>query len=103
MREIRIRNSARDVELAVKMLVSCMSDALAAGQRIEIRGFGSFTLRVRHRRIVPDPGTEETAALQGRYEVHFRPGKALRDRVNAAFAEQTDEAVQTDSARDLAG
>jgi integration host factor subunit beta len=74
--------SVRDVELAVKMLVNRMGDALATGERIEIRGFGSFTLRFRPPRIGQNPRTGEKLAIDGRYITHFRPGKELRDRVN---------------------
>jgi len=74
--------SVKDVELAVKMLVDCMSDMLADGDRIEIRGFGSFSLHYRAPRVGRNPKTGEAVDLPGKYVPHFKPGKELRDRVN---------------------
>jgi integration host factor subunit beta len=73
---------AKDVELAVKHLLELMSNALASGQRIEIRGFGSFSLHFRPPRQGRNPKTGEAVALAGKYVPHFKPGKDLRDRVN---------------------
>ncbi len=73
----------KDVELAVKILLEQMSQALARGQRIEIRGFGSFSLHYRPPRIGRNPKTGESVALPGKYVPHFKPGKELRERVNA--------------------
>jgi integration host factor subunit beta len=73
--------SERDVELAVKTMLESMSEALASGERIEIRGFGSFTLHFRSPRIGRNPKTGESVALPGRYAPHFKPGKELRERV----------------------
>jgi integration host factor subunit beta len=73
---------AKDVELAVKHVLEIMSDALAQGQRIEIRGFGSFSLHFRPPRQGRNPKTGETVALAGKYVPHFKPGKDLRERVN---------------------
>jgi integration host factor subunit beta len=73
---------AKDVELAVKHLLDLMGDALATGQRIEIRGFGSFSLHYRPPRMGRNPKTGEAVALAGKYVPHFKPGKDLRDRVN---------------------
>ena len=72
----------KDIELAVKHLLETMSDALASGDRIEIRGFGSFSLHFRPPRIGRNPKTGESVALEGKYVPHFKPGKDLRDRVN---------------------
>ena len=74
--------SERDVELAVKTMLQQMSDTLAAGKRIEVRGFGSFTLHSRPPRIGRNPKTGEAVALSGKYVPHFKPGKELRERVN---------------------
>ena len=76
--------SERDVELAVKSMLERMSVALASGERIEIRGFGSFTLHYREPRIGRNPKTGEPVALPGRYVPHFKAGKELRERVNVA-------------------
>lgn len=72
----------KDVELAVKHLLELMSNALASGERIEIRGFGSFSLHFRPPRQGRNPKTGEAVALAGKFVPHFKPGKDLRDRVN---------------------
>ena len=71
-----------DVELAVKSLLEQMSHALANGERIEIRGFGSFSLHYRPPRMGRNPKTGTAVALPGKYVPHFKPGKELRERVN---------------------
>lgn len=73
-----------DVELAVKNLLEQMSQALASGDRIEIRGFGSFSLHHRPPRIGRNPKTGESVALSGKYVPHFKPGKELKERVDAS-------------------
>ncbi len=72
----------KDVELAVKSMIEQMALTLAQGQRIEIRGFGSFSLHYRAPRIGRNPKTGESVGLAGKYVPHFKPGKELRDRVN---------------------
>jgi integration host factor subunit beta len=74
--------NAKDVELAVKYLIEVMSNSLSSGERIEIRGFGSFSLHFRPPRIGRNPKTGEAVALSGKYVPHFKPGKDLRERVN---------------------
>lgn len=84
----------KDVELAVKALLEEMSMALSQGQRIEVRGFGSFSLHYRAPRIGRNPKTGESVGLPGKYVPHFKPGKELRDRVNAGLeAELNAEAA----------
>ena len=78
----------RDIELAVKYMIEQMSQSLASGERIEIRGFGSFSLHYRPPRIGRNPKTGDSVALSGKYVPHFKPGKELRDRVNERFQEQ---------------
>ena len=73
---------AKDIELAVKHLLEIMSNALASGERIEIRGFGSFSLHYRPPRMGRNPKSGDAVALAGKYVPHFKPGKDLRDRVN---------------------
>ena len=73
---------AKDVELALKQMLEIMSDALAAGEHIEIRGFGSFSLHFRPPRQGRNPKTGETVALSGKHVPHFKAGKDLRERVN---------------------
>ncbi|MEO1419415.1 MAG: integration host factor subunit beta [Pseudomonadota bacterium] len=74
---------AKDVELAVKHLLELMSDSLSHGDRMEIRGFGSFSLHFRPPRQGRNPKTGAAVALSGKHVPHFKPGKDLRDRVNA--------------------
>jgi len=73
---------AKDVELAVKHILEVMSDSLSSGERIEIRGFGSFSLHFRPPRMGRNPKTGEAVALSGKHVPHFKPGKDLRERVN---------------------
>jgi integration host factor subunit beta len=72
----------RDVELAVKELLAQMSSALASGERIEVRGFGSFSLHYRPPRIGRNPKTGASVAVSDKYVPHFKPGKELRERVD---------------------
>ena len=74
--------SSRDVELSVKILLEQMSDTLADGKRIEIRGFGSFSLHYRAARRGRNPKTGEKVDLSPKHVPHFKPGKELRDRVD---------------------
>lgn len=77
----------RDVELAVKAILEQMSEALSNGERIEIRGFGSFSLHFRPPRLGRNPKTGDSVPLPGKYVPHFKPGKELRERVNASREE----------------
>lgn len=77
--------SAKDVELAVKTIIEQMSQTLAAGERIEIRGFGSFSLHYREPRLGRNPKTGDTVELSGKYVPHFKPGKEMRERVNESL------------------
>ncbi|HHW75832.1 MAG TPA: integration host factor subunit beta [Xanthomonadaceae bacterium] len=72
----------RDVEQAVKTLLEQMSESLANGERIEIRGFGSFSLHFRPPRVGRNPKTGDAVSLVGKHVPHFKPGKELRERVN---------------------
>ena len=74
--------SPKDVELAIKTLIEEMSQALAGGGRIEIRGFGSFSLHYREPRVGRNPKTGQAVDLNGKFVPHFKPGKELRERVN---------------------
>lgn len=76
--------SQSDVELAVKSIIEQLSKALADGERIEIRGFGSFSLHFRPPRMGRNPKTGDAVALPGKHVPHFKPGKELRERVNEA-------------------
>jgi integration host factor subunit beta len=88
--------SIRDVELAVKMMLDQMTGALAEGERIEIRGFGSFSLHFRAARLGRNPKTGERVDLMGKYVPHFKPGKELRERVNMGLqSEIADEEAES--------
>lgn len=77
--------SVKDIELAVKTILEHMSQTLATGERIEIRGFGSFSLHYREPRQGRNPKTGETVELAGKYVPHFKPGKEMRERVNLSI------------------
>lgn len=80
-----------DVDLAVKALLEMMGSSLADGDRIEIRGFGSFSLHYRAPRMGRNPKTGESVALSGKHVPHFKPGKDLRERVcDATPLEEAD-------------
>ena len=72
-----------DVEAAVKTMLEHMTGHLADGGRIEIRGFGSFSVRYRRPWLGRDPRTGAAVAVPVKHAVHFKPGKALRERVDA--------------------
>jgi len=74
----------RDVELALNCILGQLENALVQGGRIEIRGFGSFDLRRRPPRIARNPKSGEAVNLPAKLAIHFKPGKEMRDRVNAA-------------------
>ena len=74
----------KDVELSVKTMLEQMSTALSGGERIEIRGFGSFSLHFRPPRLGRNPKTGDSVTLSGKYVPHFKPGKELRERVDVS-------------------
>jgi integration host factor subunit beta len=74
--------SYKDIEFAVKTMIEQMAQSLASGERIEIRGFGSFSLHFRPPRMGRNPKTGEPVPLAGKFVPHFKPGKELRERVN---------------------
>lgn len=73
---------AKDIEYSIKVLVDTMTRSLAKGQRIEIRGFGSFDLNYRPPRIGRNPKTGEKVEVPAKQVPHFKPGKGLRERIN---------------------
>ena len=75
----------RDVELAVKTILEHMAECLASGGRIEIRGFGSFSLHFRSGRVGRNPKTGTPVSLPAKHVPHFKPGKKLRERVDREF------------------
>lgn len=74
--------SVKDVELAVKIMLEHMTETLSDGERIEIRGFGSFSLHYRAPRVGRNPKTGESVSLPAKFVPHFKPGKELREQVN---------------------
>jgi len=75
----------RDIELAVKTILEYMAASLSSGERIEIRGFGSFSLHFRPARSGRNPKSGEPVSLPAKYVPHFKPGKELRERVNNRY------------------
>ena len=86
--------SSKDVELAIKAILENMSQVLSGGGRIEIRGFGSFSLHYRVPRVGRNPKTGTPVALSGKYVPHFKPGKELRDRVNNSMLAEKQQFLQ---------
>jgi len=72
----------REAEVAVNTVFTAIADALAAGERVELRGFGSFTTRQRRPRIGRNPKTGDSVTVPAKVVPHFKPGKELRERVD---------------------
>ena len=85
----------RDIELAVKTILEHMANTLSGGERIEIRGFGSFSLHYRPPRLGRNPKSGETVSLPAKYVPHFKPGKQLRERVDNVRSNPSDITSQT--------
>ncbi len=75
---------AKDADFAVKMILDAMSDALVRGDRIEIRGFGSFALNYRPPRVGRNPKSGDKVSVPAKWVPHFKAGKELRERVDQA-------------------
>src|SRR5512135_640594 len=73
---------ARDADEAVNTMLDAMTEALAGGQRIEIRGFGSFALNYRPPRVGRNPKSGDRVQVPAKYVPHFKAGKELRERVD---------------------
>ncbi len=99
--EILVRKQSqlgyRDVELAVKTMLEQMAQTLASGERIEIRGFGSFSLHYRPPRIGRNPKSGEPVSLPAKFVPHFKPGKELRERVNSATRQAPSETMYAEA------
>ena len=76
---------AKDADFAVKMMLDAMSEALVCGDRIEIRGFGSFALNYRPPRVGRNPKSGEKVSVPAKWVPHFKAGKELRERVDQAI------------------
>ena len=87
--------AARDTDYAVKTVLDAMTQALAEGQRIEIRGFGSFSLSERAPRVGRNPKSGEQVMVPGKQVPHFKAGKELRERVDLEAA--ASDVANTDS------
>ena len=72
----------RDVELAVKVILESLTSALSSGERLEVRGFGSFSLHDRQARVGRNPKTCNSVTVPDKHVPHFKPGKELRQRVD---------------------
>ncbi len=81
----------KDIQLTVKIFLEQMSEILSQGDRIEIRGFGSFTLHYRAPRTGRNPKTGESVQLTGKSVPHFKPGKDLRARIMHAVGQPIKE------------
>lgn len=79
----------KDVELAVRLIIEEISDALMREQRVEIRGFGSFSLHYRPSRVGRNPKTGDPVSIPAKYVPHFKPGKELRVRVNKSESDES--------------
>lgn len=76
----------RDADMAVKAILDAMSESLIKGHRIEIRGFGSFTVNRRPPRLGRNPRSGESVAIPEKRVPHFKPGKGLREAVDTPNA-----------------
>ena len=83
--------TANDVELAVKAILDAMNDAMVSGHRIEIRGFGSFSINRRAPRIGRNPRSGANVAIPEKRVPHFKPGKALRQQVDQRTEELKEQ------------
>jgi integration host factor subunit beta len=79
--------SHADVDLAVTLLINNIINELGSGGRVEVRGFGAFSLKHYKARLGRNPRTGETVSIPQRYSVHFKPGDDMRARVNASAGE----------------
>ena len=80
----------RDAEFAVKAILDAMNDALVAGHRIEIRGFGSFSINHRPPRMGRNPRSGAQVTIPEKLVPHFKPGKDLREAVDAEPVERAE-------------
>ena len=76
---------AKDADFAVKMILDAMSEALVKGDRIEIRGFGSFSLNYRPPRVGRNPKSGDKVRVPEKWVPHFKAGKELRERVDKSI------------------
>ncbi|WP_456686275.1 integration host factor subunit beta [Bradyrhizobium sp. P5_C11_2] len=82
----------KDVEALVRAIFDRIAEALAEGDRVELRGFGSFEVRERDARAARNPKTGEAVMAEARTKIHFKPGKAMYDRLNRGGSGPKQEA-----------
>lgn len=79
----------RDSEIIVKQIIDVLSEAIARGERIEIRGFGAFSLHQRRAALIKNPKSGETMQIAEKHKVHFKPGLDLHNKVNLNASDNT--------------
>ena len=79
--------TAKDSEAVVSVLLESIAESLKKGDRVEIRGFGSFSLNYRPARVGRNPKSGETVQVPAKYTPHFKPGKEMRERIDNAVEE----------------
>ena len=87
---------AKDAEFAVKMILDAMTECLVRGDRIEIRGFGSFALNYRPPRVGRNPKSGEKVSVPEKFVPHFKAGKELRERVDESIIDSLGNAIGED-------
>lgn len=90
---------ARDADYAVKTILDAMSQTLSEGNRIEIRGFGSFSLNKRPPRIGRNPKSGEKVLVPEKRVPHFKAGKELRERVDSRYEEREQQEREREARR----
>ena len=96
------RLAARDADEAVKLILDMLGSSLAQGGRIEIRGFGSFSLNYRPARVGRNPKSGERVEVPAKHVPHFKAGKELRERVDGNGASE-EVAARAGARKPLAG
>lgn len=82
--ELYPKMNRKDIDALVRNLFSAMVNNIAEGERIEIRGFGCFSLKERSAGVIRNPRDGVSIESDGRHVVYFRAGKELKDRVNSS-------------------
>lgn len=71
----------KDVQIAVDLMLKAIAEALSQGRRVEIRGFGSFTVHYRPAKVARNPRTGEPVPVPAKYAPHFKPGRSLLEAI----------------------
>jgi integration host factor subunit beta len=88
----------RDVERIVSTVLNEISDALAKGHRVELRGFGAFSVKSRPARTGRNPRTGASVTVEEKKAPFFRTGKELRERLNRAFGNASSQSAPREPA-----